>query len=279
MTGWWRRLTAGTRRLVHRADWPAFVGPDWADRIMGAAITDRFYAKQGRSTGRWILEGPAGRLAVYLKRFRKLPWRERLLATLWPGGGWSPGMTEYRHLLWAQSAGIPVPAPVAAGEFIGPWGRLESFLAVEELADMLPLHEAIPAAAQALGPGAFERWKRDAIRAAAAITRRLHDARRFHKDLYLCHFFARPQAATGMYLIDLHRLGHHPWMAWRWRVKDLAQLLFSSDVAGVTDRDRWRFFRHYRGGGRWTRADHWLKTAVLLKAGRYRRHNARLEAA
>ena len=43
----------------------------------------------------------------------------------------------------------------AGGEFIGPWGRLQSFIAVEELTDMLPLHEAVPAAAAALDPATF----------------------------------------------------------------------------------------------------------------------------
>ena len=35
--------------------------PDWADRIMDVAVTDRFHAKQGRSTGRWVLDATARR--------------------------------------------------------------------------------------------------------------------------------------------------------------------------------------------------------------------------
>ena len=48
-----------------------------------------------------------------------------------------------------------MPLAAAAGEFIGPWGRLQSFIAIEELTDMLPLHEAVPAAAAALDPVTF----------------------------------------------------------------------------------------------------------------------------
>ena len=66
-------------------------------------------------------------------------------------------MQEYRHLEWAREQGVPVPAAVAAGEFIGPWGRLSSFLAVEELTDMLPLHQAIPLAASQLQADVFRR--------------------------------------------------------------------------------------------------------------------------
>jgi heptose I phosphotransferase len=288
----WRRLARGVRRLWQRDDWPQFAGPGWADRIMQVDVTDRFHAKQGRSTGRWVLRDPADparRLAVYLKRHYQLPWWQGLLAALWPRGDWSPAMQEKRHLEWAQRQGLPVPAVVAAGEFTGPWGRLQSFLAVEELTDMLPLHEAIPLAATRLDGASFRRWKRGLVAEMARLARMLHDRRCFHKDLYLCHFYihadltrafpAGPDGWRGrVYLIDLHRLAHHPW-TWRlWQLKDLAQLLYSSEVQGVDARDQVYFWRHYRGLGRRRRADRWLRRCVLLKWQRYRQHNLRRKA-
>src|SRR5205085_6601985 len=143
----WRRLLRGSRRLQQRPDWEEFAGAGWAERILAVHVTDRFHAKQGRSTGRWVLETGGQRLAVYLKRHYRLPWWQGWLATLWPEAGWSPALEEWHNLEWARAHGLPVPAAVAAGEFIGPWGRFQSFLAVEELYGMLPLHEAIPAAA------------------------------------------------------------------------------------------------------------------------------------
>src|SRR5213079_2543628 len=101
----------------------------------------------------------------------------------------SPALQEWDHLEWARREGVPVPAAVAAGEYIGPWGRLQSFLAVEELADMLPLHEAVPAAAARLDPATLRRWKRGLVLEMARLTRGLHGRRTFHKDLYLCHFY------------------------------------------------------------------------------------------
>ena len=62
----------------------------------------------------------------------------------WPGRAWSPALQERAWLGWAAKQGIPVPAVVAAGDWLGPWGRLQSFLAVEELTGMLALHQAIP---------------------------------------------------------------------------------------------------------------------------------------
>src|SRR5260370_32330936 len=106
----WRRLFSGVRRLRHRPDWDQFLGPGWPDRVMGVAVTDRFHAKQGRSAGRLILTQSGLTLPVYLKRHYRLSWWRRLLATLWPGRGWSPALEEARHLEWAQAQGVPVPA-------------------------------------------------------------------------------------------------------------------------------------------------------------------------
>jgi heptose I phosphotransferase len=55
-------------------------------------------------------------------------------------------------------------------------------------------------------------------------------------------------------------------------VKDLAQLLYSSEVEGVGVRDRVRFWRMYLEDDR---AGRWLRTFILLKWRRYRRHNRR----
>jgi heptose I phosphotransferase len=276
----WQRLVRGVRRLRERADWAAFAGADWAERIMDVAVTDDFHAKQGRSTGRWILHADERRLAVYLKRHYRLPRLHGLLATVWPGKGWSPALQEAEHLEWAKTHGFPVPAVVAAGETIGPWGRLQSFLAVEELTGMLPLHQAIPQAWRNLDGPTFARWKRGLVTEMARLASELHRRRSFHKDLYLCHFYL-PEADTltvpadwhgRLHLIDLHRLARHP-LTWRvWQVKDLAELAFSSEVEGVTARDRLCFWRHYQAGGlgAW-----WLGRMVLLKWRRYRRHNAK----
>jgi heptose I phosphotransferase len=287
--GFLRHLFHGVRRIRERATWVRHAGHAWADGIMDVEVTDRFHAKQGRSTGRWVLPAPDGDgppLVVYLKRHYSLPWWQRLLATVWPRGGWSPAMQEWRHLEWARAQGVPVPEALAAAEFIGPAGGLRSFLAVRELTDMLPLNEALPLAAARLEPAAFRRWKLTLAAEMARLARLLHDRRCFHKDLYFCHFYLARGDTAGVpggwsgrvFLIDLHRLAHHP-LSWRvWQTKDLAQLLYSSELPGVDARDRVSFWRAYRGPGPRRAADGWLRSWVLFKWRRYRRHNARRKA-
>jgi len=279
----WQRLTRGVRHFQAREDWADFAGADWPEHILDVAVTDDFHAKQGRSTGRWIMTRDGGRLSVYLKRHYRLPWLDGLLATLWPGGAWSPGMRERRNLLDATAHGLPAPKVVAAGEWIGPRGRLRSFLAIEELVGMLPLHQAIPLAKMRLDPVDFCRWKQGLAAEMARLARLLHDRRTYHKDLYLCHFYiarddtARLPAAwrERVVVIDLHRLQRHRWTWPIWLLKDLGGLLYSSHVDGVTARDRLRFWRAYwPSKGRAWRERLWA-WCVALKGANYRRHNAK----
>lgn len=277
----WLRLRRGTRVIRRAADFDRLAGPGWPDRIMTVDAPDREHRKQGRSIGRWTVSDGVGSLTTFLKRHYRLPWWHGLLAALRPGRAWSPGLQEWHNLRWAAGQRVPVPRAVAAGQFVGPWLRLQGFLAVEELAGMLPLHEAVPLAAGRLDPPAFARWKRGLTAELARLARLLHDRQAFHKDLYFCHFYISEELTrhppdewtNRVVMIDFHRLGRHPLTAVWWRVKDLAQLLYSSEVAGVTARDRVRFWKLYGG-----RPGGWLARLIRWKWKLYRRHNRRRRA-
>jgi Lipopolysaccharide kinase (Kdo/WaaP) family len=281
----WRRLRRGTRLLRRAADWERFVGEGWEERIMGEPVTDRLHEKQGRSIGRRVFADGREQLSVYLKRHFKLPWWRGLFATLFPDSAWSPGLQEWQHLVWAAGVGLPVPRPVAAGQMVGPWFRLQGFLAVEELHGMLPLHEALPLAAARLDPSTFMQWKRGLTAELARLARELHSRKVFHKDLYFCHFYI-PELFTrtvpGSWvnravMIDLHRMGRHTITAPWWQAKDLAQLLYSSEVTGVTARDRVRFWKLYRAGWPGRPPGEWLLPLMRWKWRLYQRHARRHE--
>ncbi len=205
------RLVRGTRWVWVSDDYRAALPGDLEKTVMDLEATDRHHAKQGRTTARVRFDSPAGPLSVYLKRHWELPLSARLGALVWPEGRHSPGAAEFVHLERARNLGVSVPDVVAAGEEIGPWGRLRSFLMVAELSHCLALHEAIPALAQGMDAGRFARLKRELIAEMAAMAATLHGHNLFHKDLYLCHFFLDPDlpAPRGrrLTLIDLHRLG------------------------------------------------------------------------
>jgi heptose I phosphotransferase len=238
---------------------------------------DHLHAKQGRSTARVRFDSGAESLSVYLKRHYRLPWPNRLAALIHPGGRHSPASAEWAHLERAKALGIAVPEVVAVGEWVGPWGALKSYLMVAELVGYAPLHEAVPELARSLEPAAFASFKRALVVEMAGIAARLHEAHAFHKDLYLCHFFLDrgPDALPDrrLCLIDLHRLAVHRWTAPRWRWKDLGQLLFSTlGVAGIDNRDRLRFWMHYRRRSKMLLPD-LQRRFIRGKASLYLAHN------
>ncbi len=165
-----------------------------------------------------------------------------------------------------------MPEVVAVGERIGPWGHLQSYLMVAELTGSRELNEAIPDLARRMSPEGFARLKRQLAHDVARLSATLHNAHQFHKDLYLCHFFL-DEPERRLTLIDLHRLSEHHVLSCRWRWKDRAQLLYSTEGgAGLSPRDRLRFWVHYR---RFTHLKHdrWHARMVAFKAERYLRHN------
>jgi hypothetical protein len=273
------RLIHGTRRFWFRPDWPRFAGIDWPERIMHLHLMDRLHEKQGRSIVRWQLHAGSEELTVYLKRHHRLPRLLGWLSLLFSKRPWSPAAREWHHLQQARNLGIPVPEAVAAGEWVGPWGKLQSFLAVRELTGMLPLHEAIPLAAKRLSADSFAHWKRGLLAEIARLVRLLHDRAWFHRDLYLCHFYVNESDIhddvadwkSRVYLIDFHRLTRHRWTRFFAQVKDLGQLLYSSQIEGIAEADHREFWQQYTGG----RPRPWLAWLVRWKARRYEKHNRR----
>jgi heptose I phosphotransferase len=244
---------------------------------MALQSAERFHAKQGRSTGLLRFDTAAGPLGVYLKRHTRLPWPTRLGALLLPWKHYSPGAAEFANLARARALGVRVPEVVGAGESIGPWGRLSSFLLVAELAGSGELNVIVPRLRIERPAADFAHWKRGVVREMARLVARLHQAGCYHKDLYLCHFFHPSHPAKGqpieLTLIDLHRFSRHKFTTLHWRVKDLAQLLYSTmDVPGIDARDRLRFWRVYRDSAK-PRFPRFLAALIRAKAARYHAHN------
>jgi heptose I phosphotransferase len=82
------------------------------------------------------------------------------------------------------------------------------------------------------------------------MTRTLHRHGINHRDLYICHFllkqpWAGSKADLHLHLIDLHRVQQHKKLPFRWQVKDLGSLYFSSMETGLSRRDLLRFLRTY----------------------------------
>jgi heptose I phosphotransferase len=177
---------------------------------------------------------------------------------------------------------------LAGGELRGRGLDLQSFLVVQELDQQEPLHIALPMAQAKLTAEEFTVWKRGLMIELARLCRELHRRHHYHKDLYYCHFYVHiadietvPANWTNRAtMIDFHRLQKHrfarPWHL----IKDLAQLLYSSNVPGMTDAERQLFWQEYSNGnwGGTTPPAQWLVPWIRWKAGRYQAHHDRKQA-
>ena len=234
------------------------------------SASDNQHQKQGRSTGRYVIAGSTQNLAVYIKRYFRLSWWQRWLVPL----ARFPGPLEMKRLEQVRRLGIPLPEVVAAGA--DRRHECRSFLAVRELEGFVELHKHLTwRFGRAVG-SVDAAQKRALARRIADIARRLHGAQLYHLDFYLCHFLIREDAEAvdgfELALIDFLRLKHSSRR--RWLTKDLAQLLFSSYMPGITRTDRLRFWKHYLGVRRLDAEARRQLRAIVAKADRYHKHNA-----
>jgi len=262
------------------------------DALMAVEAGESFRQAPGRSTVRLLLTDPetGRRRAVYLKRYTRVPWRTRLRRTLSLNEPQSLARREMGGLVRLADLGIASMRPVLFGGEMRRGGREErSVLMTEEIAGATQADEWCQA--RFAGPLSPERTaeKRRLIRQMADLARRLHAADLSHRDCYLCHIMVRPLEGREpvLHLIDLQRLTHHRrGIGRRWIVKDLAALLFSSapgPATGIrspvfTQTDRLRFARAYFQADRLTDEHKRLLRAVVRKAGRIARHDARKRA-
>jgi len=114
----------------------------------------------------------------------------------------------------------------------------------------------------------------------ADLAAKLHMANLHHRDLYLCHFLAKPDGdAIDLRLIDAARVARLDFIftRGRWIVKDLAQFWYSTTKLPITDaqRDAWlKRYAEQRGLPGYAG----LKKAILRKVARIARHDAKLNA-
>lgn len=260
---------------------PSVFGPDWYLSLSSLNLSDRLHQKQGRAIARYQI---LPHLSVYIKRVDIYPGYLNILARWFPWVRWSVSVREWRNLCQAHRLGLNVPRPIAVAELLTPSGSLQSFLAVEELYNMLPLHLAIPEAALNLPPSIFTQWKRSLLAAIINIVSNLHHQGYFHKDLYLCHFYIPQQCLTlcnpnwqhELHLIDFHRFNRHRLSSVWWRMKDLAQLLFSMHIDGLTHEDRsWALDEYLRGLPPTLRS--LIRIVIHLRIQNYLRHQVKYQ--
>lgn len=154
--------------------------------------------------------------------------------------------TEWKALLALQKLNIKAPTPLAFGKKgINP-ARLKSFIITKALPPSINLEDFFKAQ-----PNVPFDQKKQIIESVAAIAKKLHQNGMNHRDFYLCHLLLdkvqNDHLNPILYLIDLHRAHIRQKTPFRWQIKDIAGLYFSSMDFNFTQQDYFRFIKTYTG--------------------------------
>jgi hypothetical protein len=210
-------VTGDEGRVALHRDWlPVFEahGLTTFDAWFSLTGGEPIRAVKQRRTTRFTLSGDTP-LTLYLKRHEPLPWTEYVRSALklnWPSNGARPEWEAHRAF---HAAGLRIATPVAFGEHNG-----RSLLATKALDGFVSLRDVFSRPVP-------ESEARSLVREAARVARKMHAASLCHQDFYFDHLLVPPPGRTdGLHVIDLGRVRHSDWTG-RWRLKDLAQILYS----------------------------------------------------
>lgn len=251
-----RRITAN----------PAFVpllkrnGLDTFTGVMAFAGGNMMRSVPGRSTVQIELRQPDGSTQVaYLKRYEPdyLKPSNRAKRFLCLPGAADEAAHEWRMINRLRDAGFNTPSLIAFGQFRSGGIVTRSFLLTAEIAG----GAAAPEYLRTLKTKPRER--RSLFREIGELSRRFHGAGFVHKDYYLSHLFIAPGARSGeraFYFIDLQRLARPRLLVRRWRIKDAAQLAYSSLLDGASHADLLACYFAYTGRINLTEEDRsWIR--------------------
>ena len=200
--------------------------------------------------------------SFFLKRYHHLSGRP-------PG---PLAQAEWDAMWWFHEEGISGPRPVALGiARDGAFVLSEGVQSVMKLEKWAEENLTNPSKATSLR---IQSIKNQLIDEVAEIVGRMHRAGMHHQDLYLCHFLCGSrERGSPLTLIDLQRVRRPGGgLSFRWRIKDLAQLYFSSQ-AFVSKEDLSRFWQRYTSVYQHQRSPGILVfLMVLIKAQRIKRH-------
>lgn len=192
-------------------------GLDSVTAMMACTAGQTMRSVPGRSTVRL----PLGDQTLYLKRYTLAyyTWWQRLR------GVESEALHEWRMIHTLRAKGFHTATPVACGQ--QGWS---SFVLTQEIPGGIAADKVF----QSLEAGRRQPF----LDRLADLTRCFHQAGFIHKDFYLSHIFV---GGDDLYLIDLQRVRGPGQFHERWRIKDLAQLVYSLERAGATTSElaRW----------------------------------------
>ncbi|OVE72820.1 hypothetical protein BVX93_02070, partial [bacterium B13(2017)] len=198
-----------------------------------------------RSVVKIELKDEKERLRIFHLKRHSLNIKEQFYS-LFRMGNALDGLNEWNMIFSLHEVTIPSMVPVVFGEKrkMGmPW---KSITLTEHIYDSFRLETFIHEKFSSLSLSSEQiLLKRKIIKKLASLARKFHNLGFNHNDFYLGHFFIIPSTMT-LHIIDLQRVVRRKKIRDRDRIKDIAQLLFSSQqINGINNTDCIRFLKDY----------------------------------
>jgi len=207
-----------------------------------------YRALEKRRTVRFELEGRS----YFVKIHWGIGWREILkncLLLRWPVLG---AQNEWRAIGKLKELGIDTMTPVAYG--VEGWNpaNLRSFIVTEALEYTESLEEYC---SEWSDQKPSFKQKLALLKKVSEISKIIHEHGVNHRDYYICHLLLDKRSVCErdedsepqIFIIDLHRAQVRKHTPFRWRVKDVGGLFFSTMDNGLTKNDLYRFMKIYSG--------------------------------
>lgn len=204
----------------------------------------------------FILEGEDFRLVKARRTFRFEAGGKGYFAKVHHGIGWKEiikdiiqfkmpilgAENEFKAIRHLEKAGVDTMSCAAYGKRGKNPAAQKSFLVTDELTDMVSLEDFSQ-------DSSFAKIRLKILRTLALNLGKMHRSGLNHRDCYICHFLLDPQAALSgnirLHVIDLHRAQIRKKVPFRYQVKDVAGILFSSFDLMPSKREILRFIRIY----------------------------------
>lgn len=210
---------------------------------------------------------------VFLKRYQNPPKFGQLLNWIDHYKRLSTSDLDRMPAKQLAKAEINTPKIVAYGYQWNAVFEKRSFIITEKIPTGVSLEKKLPNCFQCKCPAGNISEKRKFIEKIADFARKFHDTGFRHRDFYLAHIFLTDD--KQLYLIDLQRTFKPRILAQRFRIKDLAQLHYSTPGDLVTRSDRLRFYLRYTGQKRLSKRDKRIIARLKAKAWKMADHDIR----
>ena len=196
---------------------------DTAEKLWKTVGEDVKKQRKERGTERILLKTPSDKnphIETFIKRYKPLPAKEYLKSItsfrpIHPKGAYH----EWDAILAFHAHNLPTMTPIAVAETIS--GSCNLTLGITDYTRASEIFKN-------LSQNPNDERKKNLIEKIANLAKKMHSSGFGHQDFYLVHMFIKELNNDELFLIDLQRLIIQKKLTKRWRIKDLAQLYYSS---------------------------------------------------